>query len=53
MNIDFILLEHREDINNLMDVCGISLEEAYHLYHHHACNLTVIPQLCSLQSVQN
>jgi hypothetical protein len=41
MDIEFVELEHREDITNLMEVCGMDLPSAYELYHQHQCNLQV------------
>lgn len=31
MDIDFIELEHRENVLKLMEICGLEMKEAYNL----------------------
>lgn len=32
MDIEFIEIEHRENVMKLMEICGLDMKEAYELY---------------------
>lgn len=53
MNIEFIELEHRENILKLMEICGIEMKEAYDLYVQAGYNFEVRSDLGRQQSAES
>lgn len=57
MEIDFIEIEHRENVLKLMEICGMDLKEAYELYVECGNNFEVHPisprQLSIATSIQS
>lgn len=41
MDIEFIELEHRQNVLKLMEICGIEMKEAYDLYTASGYNFEV------------
>ncbi len=42
MDIEFIEMEHRENVIQLMEICGLDMNQAYQLYTNSGNNLEVI-----------
>lgn len=52
MDIEFIELEHRENVMKLMEICGLDLKEAYELYVDSGYNFEVPLPPCRQQSIR-
>lgn len=42
MDIEFIEVEHRENVMKLMEICGLEMREAYELYSDCGYNFEVL-----------
>jgi hypothetical protein len=51
MEIEFIEVEHRENVLKIMEICGVDMEEAYNLYTSTGYNFEVNTPLFRLPSI--
>lgn len=51
MDIEFIEIEHRENVMKLMEICGLDMKEAYELYVDCGYNFEVWLSSSRLQSI--
>ena len=53
MDLDFIEIEHRENVMKVMEICGIDMQAAYELYMNSNCSVDVREKIYRLQLISN